>query len=221
MEGGSHRDDWRIGQHEDERWRWYSGAACTSIDPKGWRSPCGVAGDVLWVREAFTAWAERYDPGETYPDSDDEDNPWDEPDHYGDPVSAKLVRFRATPRVGMRKWDVSDEIQRMTYLHHSTEIERAPGPRKDNGETKWAPSIFMPRWACRLRLKVLEVRIERLQQITAGAALAEGVDVSDCTADRGKHALERFEKLWDGINGKRGPWASNCWVWVVRFEVAS
>jgi hypothetical protein len=40
---------------------------------------------------------------------------------------------------------------------------------------KWHPSIFMRRWACRLELEIVAVRIERIQDITPESALAEGV----------------------------------------------
>lgn len=79
----------------------------------------------------------------------------------------------------------------------------------------WRPSIFMPRWASRLSLRVADVRVERLQDITEEDARAEGV--TPLQMDGGS-CLPRFEGLWDTINGKRAPWASNPWVWRVAFE---
>lgn len=91
---------------------------------------------------------------------------------------------------------------------------------------KWRPSIFMPRAACRLFLKVKNVRVERLQDITEEDARAEGVspNMTSIAATRPEeipaiHQIE-FIKLWNSLNAKRGyGWDSNPWVFVVDFEV--
>jgi len=87
---------------------------------------------------------------------------------------------------------------------------------------KWRPSIHMPRWASRITLEVVSVRVERVQSITEEDARAEGVAV---TAPHLMHgalasmsARENFAVLWDSINGKRAPWAVNPWVWRVEFR---
>ncbi len=88
----------------------------------------------------------------------------------------------------------------------------------------WRPGIHMPRWASRLSLRVEEVLVERVQDITREDALAEGAGDDDCCwrAVYGSRPRERFAKLWNSINGARGyGWESNCWVWVVRFSVAA
>lgn len=89
----------------------------------------------------------------------------------------------------------------------------------DNGG-RWRPSIHMPRWASRLTLDVVSVRVERLQAITEEDALAEGVSPAPfCKSGRppGLEHVEAYEDLWTAINGKRAPWARNPWVWVVEF----
>jgi hypothetical protein len=84
----------------------------------------------------------------------------------------------------------------------------------DIAKGHWRPSIFMPRWACRLVLELTAVRVERVQDITVPDALAEGIQHSTMNAP----AVE-FRWLWDSINAKRGySWASNPWVWVLTFR---
>lgn len=76
----------------------------------------------------------------------------------------------------------------------------------DNNDVSWRPSIHMPRWACRLKLKVVYTRIERLHDITEDGARAEGVE-----------GVAEYAALWDKINAKKAPWRSNPLVLVVRF----
>lgn len=82
---------------------------------------------------------------------------------------------------------------------------------------KWKPSIFMPKDACRIKLRVTDIRIERLLSITEKDAEAEGVDCS--SVDGGQTLLFKpaFFDLWDKINGK-GSWEKNPWAWVITFE---
>ena len=86
---------------------------------------------------------------------------------------------------------------------------------------QWRPSIFMPRWASRITLEVTAVRVERLHDITEEDARREGVEPAPF-AKAGRPAghlhLEAFEDVWDSINGKHAPWASNPWVFVIDFR---
>lgn len=80
----------------------------------------------------------------------------------------------------------------------------------------WRPSIFMPRWASRLTLEVTGVRVELLQEISVDDCWAEGLQL-----DVAVPAKTQYARLWDSINAKRAPWASNPWVWVISFKPAA
>jgi hypothetical protein len=90
-------------------------------------------------------------------------------------------------------------------------------------------SIHMPRWASRLTLRVTDVRVERICDITPTDALAEGCGrrpcascneggCDDCLGEGWISEVDVFRELWDSINGKRTPWESNPWVWCISFE---
>lgn len=83
---------------------------------------------------------------------------------------------------------------------------------------KWKSSIHMPRWASRITLQVTNVRVERVQEISEEDAIAEGVSKHDGSVCIGETHRAEFRCLWDSINGKKHPWASNPWVWVVEFK---
>lgn len=106
---------------------------------------------------------------------------------------------------------------RETFAVHNIGGENHVVYRADSGTdgdgAPWKPSIFMPRWASRITLEVVSVRVERLQDISEEDAKAEGVT--------GWHGVCRpeFHMLWDKINEGRGySWDSNPWVWVVEFK---
>ena len=103
----------------------------------------------------------------------------------------------------------------------------------------WAkrPSIHMPKEAARIWLKVTDVRVERLQEITEEQACMEGTDPWDevCYENNGWHPtfsdpdsggdpnmVDGFHKLWNSTIKKsdidRYGWDANPWVWVIEFE---
>jgi len=85
---------------------------------------------------------------------------------------------------------------------------------------RWRPSIFMPREAARIFLRVKAVRAERVQEITEADALDEGYPnyTSIVEYERGD-ARGWFMNYWDELNAKRGyTWAMNPWVWAVYIE---
>ena len=79
----------------------------------------------------------------------------------------------------------------------------------------WHPSIHMPKEAARIWLKVTDVRVERLQDMTDDDAEAEGCFDYTSTA-------LGFPDVWDSTIKKsdldRYGWAANPWVWVIQFE---
>lgn len=97
---------------------------------------------------------------------------------------------------------------------------------------KWKPSIHMPKDAARIWLKVTNVRVERLQEISKEDAIAEGIEKAgevfkfymNPKPNYWKPAVDNpiisFHSLWECINGENS-WIANPWVWVVEFEVVS
>lgn len=80
---------------------------------------------------------------------------------------------------------------------------------------KWLPSIHMPRMVSRITLEVVNVRVERLQDISVEDALAEG-----CPPENHDEPTSWYKSLWDSINTDRGyDFHSDPWVWVVEFKV--
>lgn len=111
-------------------------------------------------------------------------------------------------------------------------------------EPKWRPSIHMPREAARIFLRVTDVRVERLQEISYTELLAEGViplghlpGGCKCSAytdgcmdgpcvNRDNYEFWRyatpFIKLWDRTvkpaDRDTSGWDADPWVWVIEFE---
>lgn len=86
---------------------------------------------------------------------------------------------------------------------------------------RWQPSIHMPRAASRITLEVTGVRVERLQDISEGDAIAEGCSI-DGESPSGlyvaNNARSAFCRLWQSIYGPDS-WNQNPWVWVIDFRV--
>ena len=92
--------------------------------------------------------------------------------------------------------------------------------------TKWKPSIHMPKEAARIWLRVTDVRVERLQEITEVGIRKEGIEVNpnECAGkfDFISELFLLFQRLWDSTIKKseldRYGWDANPWVWVIEFE---
>lgn len=88
------------------------------------------------------------------------------------------------------------------------------------GETnRWWPSIYMPKEAARIFLKVNDVRVEKLWEMDEDAAIAEGFEDSPAGSDS---PMQRFSKLWDKTikrdDLREYGYHADPWVWVIEFE---
>ena len=91
--------------------------------------------------------------------------------------------------------------------------------------------MHMPRWASRITLTVTDIRVQRLQDISAEDAIAEGVELEryvPVSDSAGLHSsgeaeptdpVEEYRDLWRSINGP-GSWDENPWVVAYTFTVA-
>ena len=92
--------------------------------------------------------------------------------------------------------------------------------------TKWKPSIHMPKEAARIWLKVTDVRVERLQEITELSVQKEGIEVepNECAGkfDFITELFLLFQGLWDSTIKKSDldyyGWDANPYVFVIEFE---
>lgn len=100
--------------------------------------------------------------------------------------------------------------------------------------TKWKPSIHMPKEAARIWLKVMNVRVERLQEITDEQAKREGIQYDECPTgfawkqETDMHncyttPIGAMQALWNSTIKKsdldRYGWDASPWVWVIEFEL--
>ena len=105
------------------------------------------------------------------------------------------------------------------------------GEKSPEGKYRhWVPSIHMFRSASRILLEITGIRVERLQDISALDAIAEGIARDgagwerfhvDPDAPRGqsftRNPVLAYRGLWESINGA-GTWDANPWVWVIEFR---
>lgn len=94
---------------------------------------------------------------------------------------------------------------------------------------RWRSPIYLPRWASRLALLLVCVRVERVRAISGADVLAEGVGQpwngrcieasGGMTPEFETQLRDRFAIGWDAINGARSGcrWEDNPWVWVLEF----
>lgn len=148
---------------------------------------------------------------------------------YGQPGDRLWVRENWYQRGSWRKPAWPEAEWDDAYWDGSRAVEyAAEGEGKGTG-WRSRPSIHMPRWASRILLEVVSVRVERLNAISADDCRAEGIgqcdglgtnaEILDLARRMGTHTDEvlRYATLWEQINGA-GSWDANPWVWVVEFK---
>jgi len=177
-------------------------------NPKAIRCPYGAPGDRLWVRE----------------------------EHYRYGHWEKVTGQQRRTRTGRQRWRfVADTSE---VLFDAPAAFRKGRHHRDPATPAWHKRLarFMPRAFSRITLEIVEVRVQRLQEISEGDAQAEGVEpytpphghispeqrvpgpgFDRCRLGDQPHRLP-FADLWDSINGKRCPWSSNPWCWCLTFR---
>jgi len=110
------------------------------------------------------------------------------------------LHYKATPNEGLflNENNIWQETPMLPWLH------------------KWESPIFMPHWASRITLEIMNVRVERLQEITESDAIKEGC-YCGIGAGNWRDSKHVFEDLWNSIYGNEA-WDKNPWVWVIEFR---
>jgi hypothetical protein len=142
-------------------------------------------------------------------------------------------------RLWVKETHIAYEQYHVQYFADSLDHSRD----KEYGVT-WASPVRMPRWASRITLEIINVHVERLQDISEEEVRAEGFDASWLIWHEGDDAhntrreeiysrfgveagntrtaseCDEFAYLWDKLYAKRGyGWDANPWVWCVSFKV--
>lgn len=154
-------------------------------------------------------------------------------------LKGQFELYNITPRCGIPqnifftpKYQVGDVLyvrETWQYIDFTGDDNGYVYKASDNGKLwenetenwKWRPSIHMPKEAARIWLKVTDVRVERLQDITETEAEKEGFydDAEYCV---GNTARGHFLKMWDytikKTDLKMNGWKANPWAWVYEFE---
>lgn len=184
--------------------------------------PYGKPGDRLVVKEAAWMWCAK--------------------------VVSGLTKKTKKPKVC---WVESRNVAPIYCADHPEKPSHIPeGQRQMVGAVgyEWRKKIarFLPRWASRDELEIIDIRVERLNDISEEDAVEEGI----CDRDDGESycpvkskgwvrigpwqdvcphcggwdhfdygsEISHYAQLWESINGP-GSWEMNPWVWVVEFKV--
>lgn len=157
---------------------------------------------------------------------------------------SKISRFLCSSYDGSRDWietvkipyDIGDILYvKETWCKLTDWEDQYPDNDKDMMTTyyradypedmwemaKWHPAIHMPKEATRIFLRVTDIRVERLQDITEDQAISEGVRIG-IGGQPYFSCCDAFTALWNS-NVKKSDlykysWDANPWVWVIEFE---
>lgn len=123
----------------------------------------------------------------------------------------------------------SEGYEEGTYIYRASDKLAGLPTFKESSKLIYHPSIHMPKEAARIWLKVTDVRVERLQEITEDEAKAEGaidnrgfIHSPENEYDHIHTAREHFAEIWNSTIKKsdidRYGWDANPWVWAIEFE---
>lgn len=134
-----------------------------------------------------------------------------------------------------------EEYKDGTYIYRADDKLADLPTFKESSKLIYRPSIHMPKEAARIWLKVMNVRVEQLQEMKPVDVIKEGAypDCWDCLNTYGEsgsqccyrteeqcsqcdEVMMEWEKLWNSTIKKsdldRYGWDANPWVWVIEFE---
>lgn len=144
------------------------------------------------------------------------------PYHYGFPGETLWVREKWNAQTQSGKWwhEVKRDDRQLLNWAWTNPVE----PVFESTPPRWLPSIHMPREASRITLEIIDVHVERVQEICIHDVWAEGIKAQDVLhLSRGQKPsdiINTFATLWNVINDHRGyGWDINPWVWVIGFKV--
>lgn len=109
-----------------------------------------------------------------------------------------------------------------TYIYRADDKLADLQTFKEASKIIYHPSIHMPKEAARIWLRVTDVRVERLQEITIDDIRGEGLSSVAVHAGDMEIALEEWKRLWNSTIKKPDidcyGWDASPWVWVIEFE---
>lgn len=90
---------------------------------------------------------------------------------------------------------------------------------------KWKPSLYMPKEAARIFLRVKAIRVEKLGDMSIQDMIKEGINTDGIITNQGPieyRVINRFEELWNSTIKKseldKCGFSVSPWVWVIEFE---